>query len=159
MLSPMVDQLRKIIEASVMLFDPNRESAKITRSALQRAGILELRYHLDVEAAKVYVKESNPELVIVDLSPDIQEFSVDLMRHIRSKITEKSPRILALLGTGAPDGLKTAIANGADIVVVKPLIPDTLQKKVEYLMDTPQDYIRITGYFGPDPKRLEKRNK
>ncbi|MDX1737217.1 MAG: response regulator [Alphaproteobacteria bacterium] len=150
---------QKIINVSSMFFDPNRDSAAIGRAALQSAGVLNSQYQLHLDAAMEYAKASPPELVFVDLSPDTEVEGLKLIRFIRAEKTDKPPRIMAFLGKGTRDALITAIKGGADTVVVKPLAPDSLHKKIKQLLQAPQNYITATKYYGPDRRRVPSEDE
>ncbi|WP_218048883.1 response regulator [Curvivirga aplysinae] len=145
---------QKIIKATSMFFDPNRDSGPIGRAALQSAGLTNTQFHLDIDMAMSYLSMHTPELLVVDLAPDTKEDGLMLIAAARSKKDDNPPRVLGLLAGGTREALVEAIKGGVDTVIVKPLAPDSLHKKIKSLMASPQNYISAKGYYGPDRRRV-----
>ncbi|RED47738.1 response regulator [Aestuariispira insulae] len=140
----------------IMLFDPDRNSASVTKLAMQQAGI-NLAKHAKEEAEALESHEASPfQIILVEMTDEFCELGAAFIRALRSlpKEQEPPPKVATLLGHGTEEALRTSIAVGADSAWVKPLSAIKLRKQLEHLLAATVPYYQAEEYFGPDRRRV-----
>jgi two-component system, chemotaxis family, chemotaxis protein CheY len=102
-------------------------------------------------AAKDYLKRHHADLCIVEaVLPDMN--SAALTRWIRRQ--EKNPfrfiPIIVLTGYTQAKNVEAARDTGANVVVKKPVSPQTLFDHINWVARTARPFIEAGGYMGPD---------
>jgi len=102
-------------------------------------------------AAKEYLKHHHADLCIVEgVLPDMT--STALTRWIRRQ--EKNPfrfiPVIVLTGYTQIKNIEAARDTGANVVVKKPVSPQTLFDHISWVARTARPFIEAGGYIGPD---------
>ena len=140
----------------IMLFDPDRNSASVTKLAMQQAGISLGKYAKNKEGALEAHEASPFQIILVEMTDEYQDAGTEVIQALRElpKESNPPPKIVTLLGQGTEEALRTSIAVGADSAWVKPLSATVLRKKLENLIAAKVPYYEADHYYGPDRRRV-----
>ncbi|MBP0650483.1 response regulator, partial [Mycobacterium tuberculosis] len=98
------------------------------------------------------------DLIFVDLvMPGID--GIRLAREIRHKsaIAKRDAPIILITGHASRATVVAAVAAGIDDIIVKPVSPTTILRRVRRLLLKPPAYVSgVDGYFGPDVAERRK---
>lgn len=137
--------------AGILVIDCNPQSLDLMRQILMGFGVRSIHGCDVVDVARSTFKTRTLELIIVDpLMP--REDGFELIRWMRRE--ELSPNhttpIIAAIGHQTLSNVKAARDAGANFVVAKPLSPETLLQRIEWVARESRQFIVAPGYAGPD---------
>lgn len=119
--------------ARILVVDDSVENVRLLIRILERGGYTELTGTTDPRSVLDRVKESAPDLIILDLHmPHTDGFAV--MQEIRALLQEV-PKFLVVTGEVEDEIRSRALARGADDVLSKPFQLDDVPRRVQLLLE------------------------
>lgn len=119
--------------AKVLVVDDEPNIVLSLEFLMQQAGF-EVTTALDGETALVLVKETQPDLILLDISlPGISGFEV--LEELRSQEAYKRLPIVMLTAHGREVEREKGLALGADDYITKPFSTRALVEKVQALLN------------------------
>jgi response regulator RpfG family c-di-GMP phosphodiesterase len=116
----------------VLILDDDAEFRRTARQCLEPAGCICYEAQEALSAMDV-INEKPIDLVLLDLNlPNVHGY--DVCRALREHPPRAYLKILVASAAGGPDELATAIGNGADDFVPKPVPPNQLAAKVQHAL-------------------------
>jgi len=115
-------------QSRILVVEDNVDNAEFIKSTIKP-------YSIDVEVAQngeegVYMASFNQyDLILMDLSMPLMD-GVTATKHIRANLAYKSIPIIAYTANATEAAKQTAYQAGVDDVLIKPLSPSTLSKKL-----------------------------
>jgi CheY-like chemotaxis protein len=135
----------------VLLADRNAYSRALIANALRGFGIKHITACDTGAAAQEYLAATAFDLCLIEAElPDME--SGELIRHIRRLPKEplRFVPIIVMSGYTQLRLLSTARDAGANLVLKKPISPQSLFDRISWLGRTKRAYIEAPNYIGPD---------
>jgi DNA-binding response OmpR family regulator len=136
---------------SVLLLDGNEQALDVMRRTLTGFGVGAIHACTNVAAARAVFEADMLELVIADplvADEDGFEFLRWMRRHPSSPNT--CVAIFAAIGHRTQQNVIAARDAGANFIVGKPLAPETLLERIEWVAREARPFVVAPGYAGPD---------
>ncbi|MBP7064786.1 hypothetical protein [Ferrovibrio sp.] len=79
----------------------------------------------------------------------------DLLQRLRRDAASPNPFLpcLAVIAALTRERARAALDAGVHGILVPPLAPQSLRRKLLEVIETPRKFIRVASYFGPDRRR------
>jgi DNA-binding response OmpR family regulator/cellulose synthase/poly-beta-1,6-N-acetylglucosamine synthase-like glycosyltransferase len=123
------------IDASILVVDDEAMLRKVVGRALTAAGCT-VAYAADGEEALAILAESNPDLVISDVTmPHVDGF--ELLRRVRAQTVTRALPVILLTGRGDTEDIVAGMGLGADDYLVKPFALRELLARVRAKIERP----------------------
>lgn len=137
-------------QTNVLLLDGNAQALDAMRRTLSGFGVSQLRTCDTVAGARSAVEAQSFHLVIADpLVSDEDGF--EFLRWIRRHASvNKCVPVIAALGHGTLGNIQAARDAGANFVVAKPVSPQVLLQRIEWIARENRQFIEAPNYVGPD---------
>jgi len=136
---------------SVLLVDRNAYCRALISNALRGFGIKHITACDTGAAAQQYLAQSSFDLCLVEAElPDMS--GGDLVRHIR-RMPKEPLRFVPVIVMSGYTQLRELSASrdaGANLVLKKPISPQSLFDRISWLGRTKRAYIEAPNYIGPD---------
>ena len=137
--------------ASVLVLDSNQQALEVMRQTLSGFGVRMVHAFDEVEPARAAFREQSLSLTIVD--PLMAAGAgYDFIRWMRRE--ESSPNycapVIAAVGHHTLANVSAARDAGANFVVAKPLSPEVLLQRIEWIARENRQFVVAAGYAGPD---------
>lgn len=147
---------KMLSELKILLFDTDRNSASVTKMALQQSGTNGCSYSMELKAAVDILKVNRFDIIMADFTGESVDAATRFVRQTRhlNTVDTNPPKIVALMDKGTPKILKQAVKAGVDSAWVKPLSPHMIRSKIRQLLNAPLPYIEANNYYGPDRRRV-----
>lgn len=137
--------------AGILIADANVQALDIMRQILMGFGVRSIYPCDTVEEARSAFRQRTLELVIMDPLM-VDEDGFEFIRWMRRE--EMSPNqtapIIAAIGHHTLLNVKKSRDAGANFVVAKPLAPDTLLQRIEWVARETRQFVVAPNYAGPD---------
>ena len=118
---------------SILIVDDNPVNLKLVRILLAGEGY-QVRTAADAEEALQVLKESNPELILMDVQlPGID--GLELTRRLKMDPTTRDIKILGLTAYAMKGDEEKILAAGCDGYIAKPIDTRTLPKIIEHYLE------------------------
>lgn len=127
----------------VLVAEDDRDIAQVIVFVLKNMGIENIILAIDGDQAAEHFKDNMApvDLVICDwMMPG--KTGLVVLKHVRNKFPDLP--FLMLTAKGSAENVKAAMESGVSAYVVKPFVPEDLQKKVKKLVS---DHRRDQGYL------------
>ncbi len=138
----------------VLVVDDNPHMRKLVVAVLQAVGVRDLFESHDGEHAWAHLRESNPDVIILDWQMAGMtglEF-VQLLRN-----SPRSPNVfvpvIMLTGHTHIDHVRQARDAGVNEFLAKPVSVKAILSRLLSVIEHPRPYIRNSTYFGPCRRR------
>lgn len=137
--------------ASVLLLDSNQQALDVMRQTLGGFGVRTVYAFDDVEPARAAFRDQNLTLTIVDPLMGAGA-GYDFIRWMRREETSPSysAPVIAAVGHHTLANVSAARDAGANFVVAKPLSPEVLLQRIEWIARENRQFVVAPGYAGPD---------
>lgn len=143
-------------ELTALVLDSNEAQRRISLDLLRNMGFGRTVGVGTPYEAWVQLRESNPDIVLIDWLEDGGD-PLDFVRRVRS--SEDSPNravsIFMLTSRGRHTEVEGARAAGVDGYLRKPISPAALQGRVKKVMAKPQPFVTTAAYVGPCRRRRQ----
>lgn len=138
--------------ATVLVVDVNPEALDVARQMLTGFGVRAVHSFDNAEMARAEFQQRTFELIVIDPLLNGAEDGFDLIASMRRE--EMSPNrctpIIAALSHNTLRNVTAARDAGANFVVAKPLSPQMLLQRIDWIARENRQFIVAPGYVGPD---------
>jgi len=138
----------------ILVVDDNQHMRKLVVAVLQAVGVRDLFESPDAEHAWAHLKESNPDVVILDWQMAGMT-GLEFVRLVRN--SPRSPNVfvpvIMLTGHTHIDHVREARDAGVNEFLAKPVSVKAILSRLMSVIDHPRPYIRNQTYFGPCRRR------
>ena len=151
MTAPATPQRFNMRQLKVMVVDDTQSSLDIMTHVLMGFGIRQYTTCRTVSEAAATLEVEAFDMVIVDGEmPDQDGF--DLTQRLRSDQEGPNFTIPIIIASGHTPRSKIERARdiGANMVVLKPIVPDVLLNRIEWMAKSPREFVISPEYCGPD---------
>jgi len=137
--------------ASVMVVDSNQQALDVMRQTLMGFGVRAVYGFEAAEPAKALFAERSLDLIIIDPLMDERK-GFDLLRWMRREesTTNHAAPVIAAIGHNTMANVAASRDAGANFVVAKPLSPETLLQRIEWIARENRQFVIAPNYAGPD---------
>lgn len=138
-----------------LLVNDSDHVSSLLRVVLSAAGIRDVTIMADVDAALEFMKESSPDLALVDIELDTGS-GLDFVRKVRQD--EDGPNrylpIVVVTAHSSRRWVMDAIRTGANEFVGLPLSPARLIERIHFAVFVGRPFVTTADYFGPCRRRF-----
>ena len=143
----------KFGDIDVVLLDFQPHVRRVMKFALNELGITGARAREcgDVDAVRAAVKESDPDILILDIDED-RENVCDLATKIRNEQLGSNPFMIITATTWNPERnvIRDALDAGVDDIVAKPISVEIMSRRMENLIENRKQFVATSSYVGPN---------
>ncbi|MET0546726.1 MAG: response regulator, partial [Caulobacterales bacterium] len=164
----MAGTLVNLRNTKVLVIDDNPHALEIISQVLVGFGIAGTQRCDSAPSAERYIQSIQYDLIMTDAEM-VNEAGLDFTRFIRSRPSAYNFSTPIIVTTGCPTLEKTATArdNGANFVLAKPIVPQTLMDRILWIARHTRPFVASETYAGPDrrfrnvplPEGLEDRRE
>ena len=149
---------RSLGELKLLIVDDNPHLREIISVMLHAFGLKNVAEASTITGAIEFLTTKDCDLVIADEGTE-SSLGVELARLVRASDAVQHPDIPILLKTDDTGAGHLAEAHKAGItaILAKPFCSKTLYNHVRAVIERPDTFIMIKGYFGPDRRFDERR--
>ena len=138
----------------ILVVDDNQHMRRLIVAVLQAVGVKDLFESPDGEHAWKHMRESNPDVIILDWQlPGMN--GLEFVRLLRN--SPHSPNVFVpvvmLTGHTHIDHVRQARDAGANEFLAKPVSVKAILSRLVNVIEYPRPYIRNSMYFGPCRRR------
>lgn len=108
---------------NVLIVDDNAEAARSLALLLELHGLVVEVIHDGTEALGRVETAGPPDVVLLDIELPGMD-GLDVARHLRRRLGERTPRLVALTGRGREEDVAQGLEAGFDAYLVKPADPE-----------------------------------
>lgn len=140
-----------------MLVDDNPHMRAILRSILDGLGVSQIMECSDGATALTTLRKWPADIVIVDYQMAPVD-GVEFTYLVRNSADSPDPYLPIIMVTGYADKTRVYQArdSGVTEIIVKPITPQAVIDRLNYVIFKPRPFIRADGYFGPCRRRKEE---
>ena len=141
-------------ELCFLVLEDNPEMQRLIVNMLRGFGIRKFQTASDGSEGFARIVEHRIDLAIVDwLAEPISGH--DFVKRLRTDKGSPNPHLPVLMLTGHSERWRVEAARDAGVneVMVKPVAPDALLKRLIHLVERPRPFVQTDIYFGPDRRR------
>lgn len=144
-------------QISIVLVEPDTMLRTSLRQALMGAGLRTVYDYGSLERLKEDFDRIAPDLLIVDIHAPGGD-ACSLVRDVRFNRGGNNPFMSVVLTVwkGRIDDIEKLINTGADHIILKPVSPQALFKRIEALIERRKPFVATSGYIGPDRRRSQR---
>ena len=137
--------------SSVLLIDDNQQALDMLGSIVQGFGVRE-QIKLGSATAAVKLLEERPvDLIIIDCDdPEMDSYAFTRWLRAETPPPMKYTPVILVTGHASKAKVQEGRDCGVSFVVVKPLTPKVLLKRVMWLAVDEREFIECPTYVGPD---------
>lgn len=138
----------------VLVVDDNQHMRKLVVAVLQAIGVREFYEAPDAEHAWSHLKETNPDVVILDWQMSGMT-GLEFVRLLRNSPRSPNPFVPVIMLTGHThiDHVRQARDAGVNEFLAKPVAVKAIISRLINVIENPRPYIRCKNYFGPCRRR------
>lgn len=141
----------------VLVVDPDRVMAALTRDVLKSIGISRVETVNDAERAFGELRANAYDIVITerDMTP---VDGIALTKMIRTSPESGKPDAAILMVTAMPTLEMVTEARDAGVTefLIKPFSTVDMKRRITAILEHPRSFIEVTDYFGPDRRRIDR---
>jgi len=138
----------------ILVVDDNQHMRKLVVAVLQAVGVRDLFEAPDGEHAWAHMRESNPDVIILDWQMTGMN-GLEFVRLVRN--SPRSPNVfvpvIMLTGHTHIDHVRQARDAGVNEFLAKPVSVKAILSRLISVIEYPRPYIRCQAYFGPCRRR------
>ncbi|HEY0302112.1 MAG TPA: response regulator [Rhizomicrobium sp.] len=136
------------------MVDDNQHMRKLVVAILQAFGVVQIFEASDGNRAWATLRESNPDVVILDWMMDGMN-GLELVKIVRTSPQTPNPfvPIIMLTGYTQVDHVRQARDAGANEFLAKPVSVKAIMSRLVSVIEHPRPYVRTKSYFGPCRRR------
>ena len=136
--------------SSVLLIDDNQQALDMLGSVVQGFGVREqIKLGSATEAVKL-LSERNVDLIIIDCNdPEMDSYAFTRWLRRQGEPLKYTP-VIMVTGHASQNKVQEGRDCGVSFVVVKPITPKVLLKRVIWLALDEREFIECPTYVGPD---------
>ncbi len=144
--------------AEILLYDTIAGSRQATRSILFNLGFRNIQTISKLGEFKEELDGGAHDLVIADLTDQVDEVS-HLVSRVRRGDIGANPFVVVILTSFELSalGLESALSSGADDLLMRPLSTGQIQRRIRALVEVRKDFVVTSDYIGPDRRTDPER--
>lgn len=138
----------------IMLVEPDTQLRNNLRQALMGAGLKSVHDYGSIEKMKDEFERETPDLLFIDAHAPGGD-ACELVRNVRFNRGGNNPFISIVLTVWQTkiDDIEKLVNTGADHIILKPLSPQLMFKRIEALIERRKPFVATSGYIGPDRRK------
>jgi len=150
---------RNLERLRILVVDDNHHMINIVKTLLRGFGIKSFYECRDAVEAFDLFRSEPIDFIIVDYQMDILD-GCDFIRLVRTADDSPNQYIPIIMLTAYSERSKVESARDAGVTefLCKPVTAIELYKKVSSVINAPRSFVRTSGYFGPDRRRIIKNS-
>ena len=137
--------------ASILILDQDEISLGIMAQILSGFGAKRLERCVKVEEAVRHASKEAYDFIVVDATL-LNDAAFRFIRQVRSKdsINNRFTTIMVTTGHATDQRVANARDSGANFIIAKPLRPDIVLKRIQWLSEDKREFVETSSYTGPD---------
>ncbi|CAA6604133.1 putative Response regulator consisting of a CheY-like receiver domain [Rhodospirillaceae bacterium LM-1] len=138
----------------IMLVEPDVQLRNNLRQALMGANFRNVMDYGTIEKMKPDFDREAPDLLFIDAHTPGGD-ACELVRNVRFNKGGNNPFmsiVLTVWQTKIED-IEKLVNTGADHIILKPVSPQVMFKRIEALIERRKPFVATSGYIGPDRRR------
>jgi CheY-like chemotaxis protein len=153
-------RLYDLSKLSVLIVEDNKFMRTTIYQLLYGLGGRKVVQASDAEQARLYLRDTSFDLVLMDWELNKPVSGLDLLKEIRagSDGNIAMTPVVMLTANSSRANVETARDAGVTEFIAKPISAMSLYEKVCVIIEDPRQYVKASGYFGPDRRRRKDRN-
>ncbi|MHC3126365.1 chemotaxis protein CheY [Brevundimonas sp. GN22] len=137
--------------SSVLLIDDNQQALDMLGSVVQGFGVREQIKLTSATAAVKLLQERSVDLIIIDCAdPEMDSYAFTRWLRRETPAPMKYTPVIMVTGHASQSKVREGRDCGVSFVVVKPITPNVLLKRVVWLAMDGREFIECPTYVGPD---------
>jgi two-component system chemotaxis response regulator CheY len=138
----------------LLVVDDNAHMRKLVVTILQAFGISQISESADAERAWKILKETNPDVIILDWMLEGSS-GLELAEMIRTSAASPNPFVPIVMLTGHThiDRVRQARDAGINEFLAKPVSVKAILSRLTAVIEHPRPFVRTRTYFGPCRRR------
>jgi len=138
----------------VLVVDDNQNMRKLVITILQAFGVLHISEAADGKGAWNTLRESNPDVVILDWMMEGMT-GIEVVKMVRTSAQTPNPFVPIIMLTGYTqlDHVRQARDAGVNEFLAKPVSVKAVMSRLVSVIEHPRPYVRTKSYFGPCRRR------
>ncbi|MBF0168900.1 MAG: response regulator transcription factor [Alphaproteobacteria bacterium] len=152
MLETIAPTARSLIR--IVLVEPDTQLRNSLRQALMGAGFRNVHDFSSIDKMKDGLEIDPPDLLFIDVHAPGGD-ACELVRSLRFNLQRSNPFMSVILTVwqGKIDDIEKLVNTGADHIILKPVAPQVIFKRIEALIERRKPFVATSGYIGPDRRR------
>ncbi|MBF0355245.1 MAG: response regulator [Alphaproteobacteria bacterium] len=152
MLETIAPTARSLIR--IVLVEPDTQLRNSLRQALMGAGFRNVHDFSSIEKMKDGLESDPPDLLFIDVHAPGGD-ACELVRSLRFNLQRSNPFMSVILTVwqGKIDDIEKLVNTGADHIILKPVAPQVIFKRIEALIERRKPFVATSGYIGPDRRK------
>lgn len=146
-------------QADLIVIDPSQAIRQTLSDILRMQGFRKITLGKSLADLQTQMTMHTPDLVITDDHlPDGD--LCELIQELRHHTVGQNPfiSIIATTWEPAPEAVRRIVQTGVDDLIVKPLSPNTLLKRITDQIQHRKPFVVTSAYIGPDRRGKEERD-
>ena len=137
-----------------LIVDDNPHMRELLRSLLNAVGLIAVHEATDGEGAFRLLRETQPDLILTDLSMTPVD-GLAFVREVRRSSESPNPYIPIIMVTGHTERHQVEAARDAGVteLLAKPITAGNLFQRIGEIVQRPRAFVKCADYFGPDRRR------
>ena len=148
---------KNLTQLFVLVVDPDRIMAALTRDVLKSIGIARVDTVTDAARAFGELRTNAYDIVMTerDMAPTD---GIALTKMIRTSPESGKPHVAILMLTALPTLEMVTEARDAGVTefLIKPFSMADLKRRIVAILNHPRSFIEVSDYFGPDRRRVDR---
>jgi len=142
------------VSIRIMLVEPDTQLRNNLRQALMGAEFRNVHDYGSIEKMKDIFECDPPDLLLIDAHTPGGD-ACELIRGVRFNQSGNNPfmSILLTVWQSQIDDIEKLVNSGADHIVLKPVAPMMIFKRIEALIERRKPFVATSSYIGPDRRR------
>ncbi len=137
--------------SSVLLIDDNEQALNMLSSVVVGFGVREqIKASSAVQAVEI-LKSRSVDLIIIDCSdPEMDSYAFTRWLRRETPAPLRFTPVIMVTGHATQSKVRESRDCGASFIIVKPITPSVLLKRVVWLAQDQREFIECETYAGPD---------
>lgn len=137
--------------SSVLLIDDNEQALNMLSSVVVGFGVREQIKASSATQAVEILKSRSVDLIIIDCSdPEMDSYAFTRWLRRETPAPLRYTPVIMVTGHATQSKVRESRDCGASFVIVKPITPSVLLKRVVWLAQDQREFIECETYAGPD---------
>lgn len=155
----MTKKLLDLSSVSFLIVDDNNHIRRVIAQILRSLGARTIKEAGDGSEALAILGDWDADIVITNWMMAPLD-GIELARTVRTASDSRNPMVPIIMLTAYSEAERVTEARDAGVteVVVKPVSPSALYKRIEEVILRPRQFVRCETYVGPDRHRRSDEN-
>lgn len=141
---------------NIMIVDDNRHMRFLVKTILNSLGVRRVYEAEDGQSGLRSLRDFEADIVICDWKMEPMD-GIEFTYLIRNGDDSPNVYVPIIMLTGHTELNRVTEARDAGVneFLAKPVSVEKLYKRIKTILESPRQFIRTTGYFGPDRRRRD----